>query len=369
MKKTSRRIGGIRLERVVVGMSGGVDSAVAAYLLKKAGYEVVGVTLRTWESDGGSRCCDIDDARSAANAMGIRYVPVNCTSEFRRCVVEPFREEYLRGRTPNPCVECNRSVKWEKLLYYCGVLGADYAATGHYASVVRLENGRYTLKTAAHAEKDQTYMLWKLTQEQLSRTLMPLGGLSKSEVRSIAEEAGLPVASKPDSQEVCFVTDGTYADYIERTAGREMPGEGNFVDEAGAVLGRHRGIMRYTVGQRKGLGVALGYPAYVKEIRPETNEVVLGGEASLYAEEILCRDVCFMSVPALEGRLSCRVKIRYQHRGQEGEIEPAGGGAVRVSFREPVRAPAPGQSAVFYDGEGCVIGGGVISAAPGRTGD
>ncbi|MBR4578950.1 MAG: tRNA 2-thiouridine(34) synthase MnmA [Oscillospiraceae bacterium] len=355
------------MDKVVVGMSGGVDSAVAAYLLKQEGYEVVGVTLRTWRADDGTegRCCEIDDARSSAARLGIEFLPVNCISDFQRYVVEPFAREYLRGRTPNPCIECNRHVKWEKLLYYAKVVGARYVATGHYASVLRLPNGRYTVKTALHGEKDQTYMLYRLTQEQLSATLMPLGAYSKAEVRRIAAEAGLAVASKPDSQEVCFVTDGSYADYIESTAGDGLPGEGDFVDASGKVLGRHRGIVHYTVGQRKGLGIALGHPAYVKELRPETNEVVLGDEESLYRRELLCEDPCFMSIPGLrEGEvLPCAVKIRYRHAPQSAQISLAENGQVKVSFAEPVRAPAPGQSAVFYDDEGCVIGGGVIAKA------
>ena len=352
------------MKKVVVGMSGGVDSAVAAYLLKEAGYEVVGVTLRTWQSENGGegRCCDIDDARDAANRIGISYLPVNGTFAFRRCVVEPFTRAYLNGLTPNPCVECNRFVKWEKLLYYAKVVEADYIATGHYASVVRLPNGRYTVKTAAHAEKDQTYMLYKLTQEQLAATLMPLGERSKSEVRAIAQRAQLPVASKPDSQEVCFVTDGSYADFIAQTAKDACPGEGNFVDAAGTVLGRHKGIIHYTVGQRKGLGIALGHPVYVNEIRAAQNEVVLGGEAALYHREILCGDVNFMSVAGLEKgeETPCFVKIRYQHGSQAARISAADDGRVQVIFDEPVRAAAPGQSAVFYDADGQVIGGGII---------
>ena len=355
------------LEKVVVGMSGGVDSAVAAYLLKEAGYEVIGITLRTWQADDGTegRCCDIDDARSVADALGIRYAPINCTLLFQKSVVDPFTEDYLRGLTPNPCVECNRYVKWEKLLYYARVFGAEHIATGHYASVIRLPNGRYTVRRAADSAKDQTYMLYKLTQEQLAATLMPLGGLSKSEVRRIAEETGLPVAAKPDSQEVCFVTDGSYADYIEKTAGAGHPGEGNFVDVSGRIVGRHKGIIHYTVGQRKGLGVSLGHPVYVREIRPAENEVVLGDEPSLYRRTILCRDVSFMSIAGLKDgeSITCTVKVRYHHGGQTADIEAADGDRVKVTFREPVRAPAPGQSAVFYDDEWQVVGGGIISEA------
>ncbi|MBR2672529.1 MAG: tRNA 2-thiouridine(34) synthase MnmA [Oscillospiraceae bacterium] len=353
------------MEKIVVGMSGGVDSAAAAYLLKEAGFEVIGVTLRTWQSDDGSEslCCDIDDARSVAFKLGIDYYPINCTSDFQRYVVDPFAKEYLRGMTPNPCIECNRYVKWDKLLYYARVVGAKYIATGHYASVVKLENGRYTVRKAAHSEKDQTYMLYKLTQEQLAATKMPLGDLSKTEVRQIAKDAGLPVASKPDSQEVCFVTDGSYADYIAETAGQGCPGDGFFVDTDGRVLGKHKGIYRYTIGQRKGLGLALGYPAYVKEIHTDTNEVVVSEEKELYNRELQCRDINWMSIPRLEKgeRIRCTVKIRYRHGGQPASVETTDNGTVRVTFDEPVRAATPGQSAVFYDEEDRVIGGGIIA--------
>ena len=352
------------MEKIVVGMSGGVDSAVAAYLLKKAGYDVIGVTLRTWQADDGSesRCCDIDDARAVSNKLGIRYVPVNCSRDFQKNVVEPFAEEYLCGLTPNPCIECNRYVKWDKLLYFAKVLGADKIATGHYANIIKLDNGRYTVKTAKYADKDQTYMLYKLSQEQLAATLMPLGNLSKSKVRKIAQNAGLPVASKPDSQEVCFITDGSYAEYIEKNAPPEYKREGNFVDMSGTVLGRHKGIIHYTVGQRKGLGIALGHPAYVKEIRADKNEVVIGDDQSLYSAEIYCRDVRFMSVAEMNkaDKFKCTAKIRYHHKGQTATVEIIENGIARIVFDEPVRAAAPGQSAVFYAPEGYVIGGGII---------
>ena len=353
------------MDKVLVGMSGGVDSAVAALLLKRAGYEVAGVTLRTWQADEGyeSRCCDIDDARSIASQIGIDYFPVNCSLDFQKYVVEPFKKEYMQGRTPNPCVVCNRYLKWDKLMYYAKVIGAQYIATGHYASIVRLDNGRYTVKKAKHSEKDQAYMLYKLSQEQLAATLMPLGDLSKDEVRQIAKDAGLSVASKPDSQEICFVTDGSYAEYIEKTASQDEVKAGYFVDVEGNILGKHKGIIHYTVGQRKGLGIALGYPAYVKEIRAESNEVVISDDSSLYGRELLCKDLNFMSIPGLlEGdSIDCSVKIRYHHDGTKALIERTDDDTVKVTFEEAVRAATPGQSAVFYDDEGLVIGGGIIS--------
>ncbi len=352
------------MKKVIVGMSGGVDSAVAAYLLKKAGYDVVGVTLRTWAGVEGqeSRCCEIDDARQTARTIGIPYYAFNCVSDFEDKVVNPFVQDYLHGMTPNPCVICNREIKWERLLYHADVLKADHVATGHYASVVKLENGRYTVQQASHYNKDQTYMLYRLTQDQLARTLMPLGDYSKQEVRKIAEEAGIQVASKPDSQEICFVTDGNYADFIRDHEEGAVPGEGNYVDEAGNILGRHKGIIHYTVGQRKGLGVAFGHPMYIKEIRADRNEIVLSGYEQTYCKAIVCKDLNFMSIPEPEEgeTVRCQVKVRYRHSGQYAQLEKIGEDRFKVSFDEPVRFAAPGQSAVFYDEKNCLLGGGII---------
>ena len=353
------------MARVIVGMSGGVDSAVAAYLLKLAGHEVIGVTLRTWLSADGkeSRCCEIDDARRVAWKLGIRYYAWNCISDFEKNVTEPFIHEYICGRTPNPCTLCNRYVKWDRMLYTAKVMQADYIATGHYARVVRLDNGRYTFQKAASVKKDQTYMLYRLTQEQIASTLMPLGNLTKGQVREIARKAELPVAEKPDSQEVCFVSEGSYADYIEDNAWKELQGPGNFVDESGHILGTHKGIIHYTVGQRKGLGLSLGYPAYVKKINAGDNEVVISGEAELYQKSILCKDINLIGITDLrEGEvLPCTVKIRYQHAGEKAVIERVSEDRICITFEKLVRAPAPGQAAVFYDENDCLIGGGVIS--------
>ena len=353
------------MEKVLVGMSGGVDSAVAAYLLKEQGYDVIGVTLRTWLSESGeNRCCEIDDARRICYSLKIPYYPLNCAAVFKETVIDPFIDAYLAGKTPNPCVECNRYVKWDRLLYYARVFGADWIATGHYANVVRLDNGRYTVRKAKDSEKDQTYMLYKLTQEQLSRTLLPLGNLFKAEVREIAEKAGLRVAKKPDSQDICFVTDGDYADYIRAHTAGDIPGEGNFTDERGNVLGRHRGIIHYTVGQRKGLGVAYGCPLYVKRIDPARNEVVLAGREAVNVREISCKRLHFLSIDAPKAgtAIPSSVKVRYHQKPQKAELRITGGDSASVFFDTAVRLPAPGQSAVFYDDNDCVIGGGIIDS-------
>ena len=368
--------------RVVVGLSGGVDSAVAAYLLKEQGYQVIGVTLRTWEAEGGaeSRCCEISDARKVAAHLGIPFYNINSLREFDEHVTRPFVEAYINGLTPNPCVGCNRYIKWERLLAFADEINAEYVATGHYAHVVQTETGRYTVKQAASAAKDQTYMLYQLTQEQLARTLMPLADLTKEEVRKIALQAGIPVADKKDSQEICFVPDGKYSgfisEYIEsgkaddqgdsgedgRKISLEVPEPGYFVDQSGRVLGNNKGIIHYTVGQRKGLGLALGYPAYVKRIEADTGNVVIGDIQSVFESKILCRDVNFMAVKdILPGeKLRANVKIRYHHAAAPAVLERVDDNTISAVFNEPVKAPAPGQSAVFYDSENRVIGGGII---------
>ncbi|WP_173472046.1 tRNA 2-thiouridine(34) synthase MnmA [Eubacterium ruminantium] len=355
------------MAKIIVGMSGGVDSAVAAYILKMAGHDVSGVTLRVWMNIFGedSRCCEIDDARKASHMIGIPYYVENCVEEFNEKIIKKFINDYISGLTPNPCVECNRCIKWDKMIETADMMQADYVATGHYAHVIKLDNGRYTVKTADHAEKDQTYMLYRLTQDQLKRTIMPLGALSKDEVREIAKKADLFVANKPDSQEICFVTDGNYAEYIEYNSETEVPGEGNFVDEDGNILGRHKGIIHYTIGQRKGLGIALGHPVFVKEINAEKNEVVLSLEDALFTNEVICGRLNFLSIPGIESgeEIRANAKIRYHHKPQAATLSMIGEDKLKIVFDEPVRAATPGQSSVFYDENGCVIGGGVIEKA------
>ena len=354
--------------KVVVGMSGGVDSSVAALLLKEQGYDVIGVTMQIWQDENSCRiqenggCCGtsaVEDARRVAQTLGIPYYVMNFKDVFQREVIDVFTEEYLQGRTPNPCILCNRKVKWEALLQRSLELGAEYIATGHYARVDRLENGRYCIRSSVTAMKDQTYALYNLTQEQLRRTLMPVGEFYKDQIREIAAKAGLPVASKPDSQEICFVPNDDYAAFIDLTAGERVPGAGNFVTRDGEVLGRHKGITHYTIGQRRGLELPMGHRVFVTEIRPESNEVVIGENEELFVDRVLCRKLNFMSIEDLKEPMRVKAKIRYNHGGEYGTIERIGEDLVECRFESKVRAATPGQAIVFYDGEH-VVGGGTI---------
>lgn len=357
-------------KKVAIGMSGGVDSSVAAYLLKEQGYDVIGVTMQIWQDEdplamaenGG--CCGlsaVDDARRVADMLGIPYYVLNFKKEFKQNVIDYFMDEYMHARTPNPCIACNRYVKWEALLQRAMELGCDYIATGHYARVCQLSNGRYALRKSATVRKDQTYALYNLTQDQLSKTLMPVGEYEKDEIRQIAKDIGLSVADKKDSQEICFIPDNDYASYIKKETGKSFP-VGNFVDLNGKVLGQHKGIIHYTVGQRKGLGLSLGAPAFVLEIRPETNEVVIGTNEDTFHDTLIANQVNAMSVASFDEEMKVTAKIRYSHQGAPCTIKMTGKDIISCRFDEPVRAITPGQAVVFYDND-IVVGGATIMKA------
>ena len=349
-------------ERVVVGLSGGVDSAVAALLLKEQGFQVLGVTLELWRADSSPAAPQapdaVEDARVVARLLQIPHETMDLQGLFREKVVGYFTREYLGGRTPNPCLLCNPAVKWEALLGYAQAHDAAWVATGHYARIRRLENGRYTLLTAAHGRKDQTYALYGLSQEQLSRTRMPLGELCKEEVRKKAQQAGIPVAEKPDSQDVCFLPQGEYAAFLQKeTGGALVPGD--FVTPQGRVLGRHQGIACSTVGQRKGLGLALGYPAFVTQIRKEENQVVVGTRQEALRRQVECCSLNLMDRERLEEPVRAFGKVRYNHRGAWCLARQTGEDRLTCVFEEPLMAPAPGQALVLYR-EGHILGGGII---------
>ncbi len=350
-------------QRVVVAMSGGVDSAVAAGLLVRQGYDVIGITMRLWTAGdpaapvGKKRCCsveDTDDARQAADALGIPHYVLNMEREFQDRVVDHFVAEYARGRTPNPCLACNEHVKFRALLDRAAAFDADFLATGHYARIDRAF-GRYRLRRAVDQAKDQSYVLYTLGQAELARTLFPVGDCAKPRIREIAHEMGLPLADKPDSVDICFVPDGDYKAFVRE---RTPQTAGVLRDAAGAAIGGHDGIAAFTIGQRKGLGVALGEKRFVTGIDAESNTVTIGREADLMASGLVAERVNWLhSAPLAPTRAS--VKIRYRTPAAQASVTPLGDGNVRVRFGEPQRAITPGQAAVFYDGDE-VLGGGAI---------
>ncbi len=356
--------------KVLVAMSGGIDSTVVALMLHKEGYEVIGITMKTWDyaASGGSTketgCCNVDsfnDARKAAVENGFPHFILDIRDEFGDFVIENFVDEYLAGRTPNPCVMCNTHIKWRALLKRADAMGCDYIATGHYANIHQHTNGRYYLSKGADETKDQSYVLWGLEQDLLSRTLLPLGNYRKSEIRKMAEDYGYPeLAKKSESYEICFVPDNDYRGFLKRKVDglEERVDGGLFVDKTGKILGKHKGYPFYTIGQRKGL-VAVGRPIYVTEIIPETNTVVLGDEEDLVKKEVFIAKVNWLKYEGVEDGTELLTKIRYKDSGTLGKMYNEADGSLRFEFYDDAKGIAPGQSAVFYEGDD-VVGGGII---------
>ena len=355
-------------KRVMIGMSGGVDSSVAAYLLKEQGYDVIGVTMKLWQDDddelieneGG--CCSlaaVEDARQVAEKIGIPFYVLNFSEVFKEKVIEPFIDEYLNGRTPNPCIACNKHIKFDDFFNKARQIGCDYVATGHYAKIEKdEETGRYLLKKSVTDKKDQTYALYNLTQEQLEHTLLPIGEFEKERVREIAKEMGMDVHNKPDSQEICFVKDNDYAGYVKKHAKRRIDPV-FFVDTKGNILGKHNGIVNYTIGQRKGLGIALGKPMFVVDIDPVKNTVVLGDNEDIFNKGLIAKDVNLISIDDIKEPIRVQAKIRYSAKPSNATVTKIGENRIKIEFDEPQRAITKGQSVVMYDGDK-VVGGGII---------
>ncbi len=342
------------MKNAIIAMSGGVDSSVAAFLMKDKGYDLWGVTLSLYNESER----DIRDAKSICENLGFSHTTLNMKQEFCDEVIAEFINAYENSRTPNPCVVCNKKIKFGKLLDYTLNEGYNTLVTGHYAQVEKMGD-RFVLKKGKDARKDQSYMLYSLTQHQLSHIVLPLGGLGKDEVREIAESNNLVTARKSDSQDICFVPDGKYAEFIEEYLGKTYP-EGDFIDLEGKVWGTHKGLIRYTIGQRKGLGLALPKPMYVCSLCPENNTVILGDNADLFKSTLTATDINFITCDKLDASIKCEAKVRYSQSQQLATVWQTAENEIRVEFNEPQRAITPGQAVVLYDGD-TVIGGGTIN--------
>lgn len=354
-------------KRALIAMSGGVDSSVAAWMMKQQGYDCMGITMKLYNNEeiGISRektCCsldDVEDARNVAQKVGIPFYVLNFSDNFEECVIRRFVETWQRGGTPNPCIDCNRFIKFDRLMQRMKELQYDYVVTGHYARVLYDEQkGRYLLKKAVDPSKDQSYVLYGMTQEQLAHTLFPLGEFYKTDIRKMAEENGFINARKHDSQDICFVPDGDYASFIERYTGQTAQ-SGNFVLKDGTVMGTHKGLIRYTIGQRKGLGLSLPHPLYVCRKDMEKNEVVLGESEELFTDTLEAEQVNLISVERIDRPLRCKARIRYKQQEDWAEVVQLSDDRIRVVFDRPQRGITKGQAVVLYDGD-LVIGGGTI---------